>query len=302
MKTKTTKIISLLALAIVTIGYQSCKKDDFPKPVASSQARFTYQIDTIMVNDVLEAFEVQFFNHSVLAKSYHWDFGNGQTSTEANPSCRYESQGRFNVKLTINSDNDLYYNKLVDSVQLKLILKLILINEPFNGPADQVDDTWLPEGWLAIDADGDNYNWYWGLRTVDGQASMRSQSWDSQTSQALTPDNFLITKELDLTAMEEGEEVWVTFNVCPTASTAIYKTEHYGVFVSTSGTNPEDFTEMVWDETLLQTTPSWVYQLREIELTQFAGEKIRIAFRHYNSTDKDRIVIDNVEVYLSNPN
>ncbi len=38
------------------------------------------------------------------ATSYSWDFGDGQTSTEKNPSHKFEQAGNYTVKLTVTSD------------------------------------------------------------------------------------------------------------------------------------------------------------------------------------------------------
>lgn len=43
---------------------------------------------------------VQFFNDSQNADSYHWDFGDGSSSEESNPSHEYNHKGTFSVKLT----------------------------------------------------------------------------------------------------------------------------------------------------------------------------------------------------------
>lgn len=290
MKTISKKIL-LVAVVIVTIAFQGCNQDDYPVPTASSQAKFTYEVNIIDVGTE-KAFEVHFTNQSILAQSYLWDFGNGNTSTEENPVETFTEQGEYSVSLIITSANNLHYNKLVFTRSIRLLLKETILLEPFNGIGAETPDTWLPDGWLAVDADGDTYNWYWAMR--QGEGSMRSQSWDDTP---LTPDNWLITPEIDLTDIEDGVDIFLNFNVCPTANTAAYRAEHYGVFVSTSGTAPANFTEKVWEETLLESMTNWVYVFREVDLSQFKGQKIRVAFRHYESTDMDRIVIDNVEVF-----
>jgi len=48
-------------------------------------------------------FTVNFTNNSVNANSYLWDFGDGTTSTETNPSHTYTSLGNYNVILTANA-------------------------------------------------------------------------------------------------------------------------------------------------------------------------------------------------------
>ena len=44
-------------------------------------------------------------NISVNAVSYHWDFGNGDTSIEAQPTYNYEIHGNRTVTLTITDSN-----------------------------------------------------------------------------------------------------------------------------------------------------------------------------------------------------
>ncbi len=295
MKNITIKSFVAIVFSIALLGHLGCKEKDFPVPIASSFAKFSYQIDTLTLGEEVVGFEVNFMNQSINAESYLWDFGDGETSTDENPSHTYNEQGVYNVTLTVTSANELHYNKLVSTAKLSLIVKLVVLYEPFNGPPDQVDDTWLPTDWLAIDADGDSFNWYWGVR--QGNGGMRSQSYSGDAG-ALTPDNWLISKEIDLTQTELDDEVWLTYNVCPTANTLIYREEHYGVFVAISSTDPADF-EHVFSETLDQNMTNWVYVPREMMLdNKFKGEKIRVAFRHYQVTDMDRIEIDDVEVYI----
>lgn len=44
-------------------------------------------------------YDVSFMNTSTHATSYHWDFGDGQTSTETNPTHTYTGNGIFDVEL-----------------------------------------------------------------------------------------------------------------------------------------------------------------------------------------------------------
>ena len=47
---------------------------------------------------------VSFANTSEKATSYHWDFGNGQTSTESDPAVRYFQSGDYQVTLTATNE------------------------------------------------------------------------------------------------------------------------------------------------------------------------------------------------------
>ncbi|CAH1000576.1 hypothetical protein LEM8419_01710 [Neolewinella maritima] len=65
------------------------------RPVAS----FTAETATVVAADT-----VRFRNTSERATSYLWDFGNGQTSTEAEPQLRYYTSGDYPVVLTATDD------------------------------------------------------------------------------------------------------------------------------------------------------------------------------------------------------
>lgn len=49
---------------------------------------------------------VHFYDQSYSVQSWHWDFGNGITSTYQNDSSQYDSPGVYSVTLTVyNADN-----------------------------------------------------------------------------------------------------------------------------------------------------------------------------------------------------
>ena len=52
---------------------------------------------------VLAAPAVLFQDYSINAVTYFWDFGDGETSTEAEPVHVYETEGKFTVKLTVEN-------------------------------------------------------------------------------------------------------------------------------------------------------------------------------------------------------
>lgn len=290
-RTNLIKYASSLAIVAMVMSFAGCKDESYPVPEASSQAKFSYSVE-IVEEGGTSFFRVQFTNQSVNALAYSWSFGNGATSTEENPLVIYNDQGDFNVVLTITpQNNDLYYNKTTYTQTLRLLLKETIFIEPFDGDGTE---QWLPTGWLAVDSDGDTYNWYWGIRNGNGQ--MRSQSYASGA--ALTPDNWLITHEIDLTNIPANVDIRLSFNVCPSASTPTYRKEHYGVFIaSPASTSPSAFSNNIWEETLQESFTNWVYQFREIDISAYRGNVIRIGFRHFNVTDMDRIIIDDIEVY-----
>jgi hypothetical protein len=295
MKAIKFNVLLLSGILLLLFALKACKDDELEVPLASTQANFDYEVSVIVVDEELgiEHFEVELFNNSLMAKSYHWDFSNGETSTEKDPVVVYTTAGRYTITLSVTPTNEgLHYNKLSESVNLALG-KQVLLSEDFNEGIDFLDeDTWAPEGWQTVDKDGDGINWYVGLR--QDVLSMRSQSWDGAP---LTPDNWLITPEINLLDYDQHATITFRYTVGVTATTPIYRQEHYGVFIAIGNDNLDSF-ESVFEETFTTETPNWEPQERNLDLKDFAGQIIYLAFRHYNVTDMDRIFIEEVELYV----
>ena len=56
---------------------------------------------TVPTQKLVAPVEVTFANTSLKAESYAWDFGDGATSTEANPKHRYVHSGNYAVTLVL---------------------------------------------------------------------------------------------------------------------------------------------------------------------------------------------------------
>lgn len=65
-------------------------------------------------------YNVSFTNTSASASSYLWDFGDGATSTQQNPSHTYSATGPFSVKLKAYSSDSLCYDSLTQVVNISL--------------------------------------------------------------------------------------------------------------------------------------------------------------------------------------
>jgi len=80
-------------------------------------------------NQTFGSYTVQFLNNSINATSYSWDFGDGQTSTQANPSHTYANGGDYVVTLTaINGDCEDEITINLGSVSVQEIDAASLIN------------------------------------------------------------------------------------------------------------------------------------------------------------------------------
>lgn len=148
----------------------------------------------------------------------------------------------------------------------------------------EADTENLPECWQAIDADGDGFNWGLIVSTdvaFDGTVAAVSYSFDNGTVSPLTPDNYLITPHLNI---QEGDSLYYVVRTLDGG----WPAEKYSVLVSTTGTAVEDFTDEVFTEVL----ESASYEGRTVDLTEYAGQAIYIAFRHFDSTDNFGFALD----------
>lgn len=160
------------------------------------------------------------------------------------------------------------------------------------------------DGWTTIDADGDNYTWRTSAEYMEpGQGNNGSQhyvlseSFNNQFAEVLYPDNYFVTVEKY--AIKEDSEL--SFYVC--AQDGEFAAEHYGIAISLAGnTNPNDFT-MIWEETLegdgARNDRQTKWSLRTIDLGNYAGREIHIAFRHFNCHDQYMLDIDDITLSTS---
>ena len=175
-------------------------------------------------------------------------------------------------------------------------------------------DEGMPAGWISIDADGDGNGWLSSMTPGiyhnagvdltgsghDGSAAfVISGSFANQTGQALFPDNYLVTPQVALGG---------TFSFWACAQDANYAAEHFGVAVSTTGTNATDFTTIqewtltakggngmmsVGREGANRAQGNW-YQFT-VDLSSYSGQGY-IAIRHFNCTDQFILNVDDVEL------
>lgn len=146
----------------------------------------------------------------------------------------------------------------------------------------------IPTCWHKTDADGDGYNWNilsTNHLSHSGTYSAVSASWDIDP---LTPDNFLITPKIAVNDADLKLHYWAA------TQDISYPLEHYSVMISTTGTEPVDFSE-IFNETLSDT----VFNSRTISLEPYNGQEVYIAFRHWNCTDNFEMKLDDISIDLS---
>ena len=150
--------------------------------------------------------------------------------------------------------------------------------------------------WTTIDADGDGYTWVSSMNPGDyhnagvdltgnghnGSAQfVISGSYSNSAGIALTPDNYLVSPQIELGG---GMEFWVK------AQDAGYFAEHFGVAVSTSGnTDGADFTTIA--EWTLEDGNDWYKYI--VDLSAYTGQGY-VAIRHFDCTDMFILNLDDI--------
>jgi PKD repeat protein len=146
-------IALMLAFSVLTMV--SCKKDDDPEP-ENPIASFQFAIDA---DNFLK---VTFTNFSQNATAYSWNFGDGNTSTEQNPTHTYAAAGNFNVVLTASNSvgATANYNQTIE------------IKDPFEALAllaGQTSKTWKlyrNETSMGVGPDINNPRQWWSLENT----------------------------------------------------------------------------------------------------------------------------------------
>jgi|GEM_PF-2525462 len=151
-----------------------------------------------------------------------------------------------------------------------------------------------PPSWTMIDNDEDTYNWR--INTWDGGTVYEiyavSDSWLGGGIGALTPENYLISPQIDLTGLTGTVKVRYTVQV----ANQDYFAEQYKLSVSTTNAEVEDFNEDVFTETLT-VNEYYVWKERIVDISQFIGESIYLSWIHFDCTDQYKLLLDSIQVY-----
>ena len=156
--------------------------------------------------------------------------------------------------------------------------------------------TTLPSGWTIIDSDGDGYNWdasYW-ITTYDSQMGHNGGNCISSASYidgvgALNPSNWLITPQINLIA-NSTLTFWLSDFGYP---------ETYSVLISTTTTNTSAFTTILETGT---TSGDAEFEQFTIDLSNYTGGQVYIAFHHHNSYNNYWLLLDDVEIFAQPTN
>ncbi|MDD2650973.1 MAG: C10 family peptidase, partial [Candidatus Cloacimonetes bacterium] len=212
------------------------------------------------------------------------------SATATNTSVNFPEvhQGIYTITVTlggyeaVSEENIEISGEIYNHPTITLITITFSFTEGFEG------NTFPPAGWTIIDFDGDTYNWQtWEYTPHSGLSSAASASYDNNFG-PLTPDNWLITPQINL----DAEYIYaLSFWVAPQDPS--YPQDKYSILVSTTNNQPASFTE-IYTETI--SASDW--EQRTVNLP-YAGENIYIALRHYDCTDWYMMKIDDIEITRS---
>ncbi len=166
------------------------------------------------------------------------------------------------------------------------------------------------EGWTTIDADSDGYKWINSSDLMgegqgfNGSNCAMSQSYDAGVGAALNPDNYLVSPEKYL--IDSSSKI----KFMAAAQDPLWAAEHFGVAVSTaSNNNANDFTTIAeWTMTSgakgnqksqargFEAKAEGTWFQYEVDLSQYAGQEVWLAIRHFNCIDQFILCVDNVEI------
>lgn len=88
------KLLFVSTLILSTVFISCSNDDEMPEPSDTPVAGFTFSANELTVT---------FTNTSIGSNAYNWDFGDGNSSTEINPTYTYEKEGTYDVVLTASN-------------------------------------------------------------------------------------------------------------------------------------------------------------------------------------------------------
>ena len=236
--------------------------------------------------------DVTFYATSTLATSFSWEVDGTPLNTLGNTmTTSFTTTGTHTV--TVTATNSVGSNSVSTTIEITECEHITNFPYIMDFETPNVFDCWK-----FIDADGDGYNWNTnylrdfvndstGLPDPQGHNGSNGMVGSASWVQApLTPDNWMILPAIDLPA--NGQYILSWFEK---GQDADYATEHYSVYVSTTGRNVNDFTTAAYSG---NSTPVWTG--RNVNLSAYAGQTIYVAFRHHNVTDMFYLDIDDIKI------
>jgi gliding motility-associated-like protein len=190
---------------LYAIDSTSCNKIDSTTAIVSVKsipvADFTFSPTTPLENT-----PTNFTNHSVGATHYIWNFGDGDTSIEVNPTHLFNATGTYNVCLT--AINDAGCSDTTCLPVSAIINPLLAVPNAFTPSQPGKNSIIKVEGFGIRQMQWDIYN-RWGQKVFEGTSVKRG--WDGTFKGKLQPMD-VYTYTLDVT-FSDGKKVKKTGDI-----------------------------------------------------------------------------------------
>ena len=131
-----------------------------------------------------------------------------------------------------------------------------------------------------------------------GFASAASRSWYPDPINGFEPNNWLMTCQISLPAGSNYELSWMVRPEVDRSPNPSFGADKYSVYISTTGNTVADFTTVLFTETFTipynELPPFWKKQY--VNLSDYAGQNIYVAFRHHDCEDESAVIIDDIKI------
>lgn len=240
--------------------------------------------------------EVTFTATSTLADSYAWTVdGTAQSETGNTLTYTFTTAGEHTVSVVATNAQG---SSQPATHTINVIACDVISTLPW--VADFEDTTATYDCWKFYDADQDGIGWFTSYGQFQNQDGTPAETYghesygamfsfsyysNGQFGQALTPDDWVFTPAIAVPAEGNYSLSWYARGIDPN-----YAGEYYSVYVTTTAA-PDESLEAVYSDS---TTATWEQQI--VNLADYAGQTVYIAFRHHNCTDKYALAVDKIRV------
>lgn len=236
--------------------------------------------------------EVTFTATSSLADSYAWTVdGTAQSETGNTLTYTFTTAGEHTVSVVATNAQG---SSQPATHTINVIACDVISSLPW--VADFEDTTATYDCWKFYDADQDGIGWFTSYGQFQNQDGTPAETYGHESygamfsfsyysSRALTPDDWAFTPAIAVPAEGNYSLSWYARGIDPN-----YAGEYYSVYVTTTAA-PDESLEAVYSDS---TTATWEQQI--VNLADYAGQTVYIAFRHHNCTDKYALAVDKIRV------
>src|SRR5690606_38407653 len=146
------------------------------------------ELRRVLFRSYLVNFEIQFWNRSFgQILTYHWDFGDGSESFDEHPKHTYESEGQYEIVLTVT---DVFGCAVTVKKTIEVFDYYLVVPNVFSPNGDGINDYFFPR-FVGIESLEFWVLNKWG-ETIYYTDDMNSPGWDGKLSEkASIPGNYV---------------------------------------------------------------------------------------------------------------